>query len=747
MSEAGADQLRRLEREIKRLHHELAAAGEALPHLRQMVQHSADGLILTGPGLAILEANARLAQWLGLPPEQLYGQPLGRWLPIPAQAQVLEQRLMALAEAGELCMELELQAAAEPCRVELEAHRLVQAEGQPPRWTLSLRDLGERRRLESSEAARQVQEALIASLRSSEARYRELVAQLGDGLGQLDAATGLLFANPALHRILGIPEEALLGRRLLEFLPAAARACLEQAWGAVLAGRPRRLELPLLAADGQRREVVLDLQPRQDGVGEPLCGALAGVMVRDVTQLKAALADLTHLAFQDPLTGLANGEASRRELEARLAGVNNRPLLVLWFDLDGFRRVNHSFGRDAGDALLRRVAERLRSWQAPRDLVARLGADEFLVLRTLDDPATAAAPLPQQAEAVVRQLRHWLQPSQAGDVAPAQGLGFSAGYSLAPRDGCDAEALLQAAATALSRAREIGAGTALGYQRAFTSALRQDIDLETRLAQAIQSCAPEAGQLRLVYQPQLDGAGRLQGAEALLRWDDLHHGTVSPSRFVPLAERSGLIHALGQWVLEQACRQLRIWLDQGLRPPRLAVNLSPRQFELTVPPLQDQVREALQRHCLPAALLELEITESCVLPTAGASDEVRQLAAMGLQLALDDFGTGYSSLTVLHRLAIHKLKIDRSFIRDLETSEASRTIVRTALAMGRGLGLQTLAEGVETAGQLAVLEQLGCDLYQGYWFHRPLSAEAFAALLPRVAAGEDGGDAAPLHDP
>jgi EAL domain-containing protein (putative c-di-GMP-specific phosphodiesterase class I) len=221
----------------------------------------------------------------------------------------------------------------------------------------------------------------------------------------------------------------------------------------------------------------------------------------------------------------------------------------------------------------------------------------------------------------------------------------------------------------------------------------------------------------------------LLGAEALLRWDDAIHGSVPPARFVALAERSNLIHPLGQWVLDEACRQLRCWLDAGLEPPRLAVNLSPRQFELTVPPLVDQVTALLERYRLPPGLLELEITETCILPVAGVTAQVQDLAALGVWLALDDFGTGYSSLSVLNRLPLHKLKIDRSFIQHLESSDSARTIARTALAMGRGLGLETLAEGLETQGQLAVLEALGCDAYQGRWFSDPLEAEAFEALL------------------
>jgi EAL domain-containing protein (putative c-di-GMP-specific phosphodiesterase class I) len=269
--------------------------------------------------------------------------------------------------------------------------------------------------------------------------------------------------------------------------------------------------------------------------------------------------------------------------------------------------------------------------------------------------------------------------------------------------------------------------------------LRQELSIESRLARAAAE-----GALRLVFQPQQDGNGHLVGAEALLRWNDGVHGAVCPAHFIPLAERCGLIHAIGHWALEQACRQLRAWLDAGLRPPRLAVNLSPRQFELTVPTLVEQVQTLLARHRLPADLLELEITESCILPASTAIAQMQELAASGVHLALDDFGTGFSCLSTLHRLAINKLKIDRSFVEDLPNSASARTLVRTALAMGRGLELLTLAEGVETAEQLELLRQMGCDAYQGFWFSRPLEAEAFAALLPLQDAclAEDGSGAA-----
>jgi len=743
MRAPGSDDSRRLDRELRRLRHELQEAVRALPHLRQMVQFSGDLLILVEASGRILEANGRFAELLGVPQEELYGQPLQRWLSNPGQRQVLEGRLAAGAGAPLLRMELNLQLAeGEPLAMELEGRQLqleAAAEAAPQRWTLSLRDLSERRRLESSEEARQVQDSLIASLRGSEARYRNLVAQLADGLGQIDAATTLLFANPALHRILAVPEGELVGCRLLEFLPPSSALSFEQTWGAVLEGLQQQCTLTMQAADGTLRQVELNLHPRPAGTGEPPDGPLVSVLLRDVTALSRALNELTELAFHDPLTGLANAEASRRDLEARLAADSVPPVLVLWLDLDGFRRVNHTFGRAAGDALLQGIADRLRRWGGPSDLRARLCGDEFLLVRELAGPVEDPDALQAQADAVLQELRSVLRQMEHGPEAPPVAIGFSAGYSLAPLHGMQAEALLQAAATALSRARDQSPGTAMAYQPRFTTRLQREMALESRLVQAFDN-----GSLRLVYQSQTDGQGRLLGAEALLRWDDPLHGGMSPARFVPLAERTGLIHPLGQWVLEEACRQLRAWLDAGLRPPRLAVNLSARQFELTVPSLPEQVSALLARYALPPEQLELEITESCIVPMAGVTVQVQELAELGVQVALDDFGTGYSSLAVLNRLAIQKLKIDRSFIEHLETSESARTLVRTALAMGRGLGLETLAEGVETAAQLEVLEALGCDAYQGYWFSRPLEAEDFAALLCRRTPlpHEDGPSAA-----
>jgi len=445
------------------MRHELQEAVHALPHLRQMVQFSGDLLILAGAGGRILEANGRLAEALGVPQHALYGQPLQQWMPNPGQVRLLEERLAATADPVPLRMELDLQPLqGEPLALELEAHPLLQ-QGEA-RWTLALRDIGMRRPLESSETARQVQASLLASLGSSEARYRALVFQLADGLGQIDAGTRLLFANPALHRILAVAEGELQGRCLLEFLTPQARGAFEQIWGAVLAGQERRITLPLLAADGRAHQVEMTLQPPSPGETEPGSAPAVGLLLRDVTDLTRALDELTALAFHDPLTGLVNLEGCRRELERRLAQPGGHSWLVLWLDLDGFRRVNHSFGREVGDALLQAVANGLRAWAGPSDLLARLGGDEFVLVRELPGPADDPVALGRQAEAVLGALRGALSQLPVGEEMAPMALGFSAGYSLAPLHGEQVEVLLQGAATALSRARELAPGTALPYQ-------------------------------------------------------------------------------------------------------------------------------------------------------------------------------------------------------------------------------------------------------------------------------------------
>lgn len=714
---------RRLLREVSRLRHELSEAVAVLPHLRQMLESSGDPLLLLdGHGL-VLAANGALARLLGLASEQVLRQPLARWLPLAQQAEVLQRSLADLQPGQTLRMELELQgASAGMLAMELEAVRLApSADPASPHWTLALRDIGGRRRLAAMETMQQVQSALVEELRGSEERYRQLVEQLGEGLALLDAGWIFRLANPAMHRTFGLGEGELLGRRLDSVLAPEDVEVFAQRCGALRAGRGLRLDLQILTPQHERRIVQMAFSPSHEGSGFSL-------QARDITDLHRARQELERLAFQDGLTGLGNEESSRRHLAELLQRHPERSLAVLWLDLDDFRRVNHSFGRPAGDRLLRQVAAQMGRWSRSGDWLARLGGDEFLLIRSGVEP--------QEAAAMAADLQAFLASTVRSPEGDLLSLGFCGGLSLYPSDGGDAEALLIHAATALGQAHDRGAGVVLAYEAHFTDRLLAQLDLEKRLRQALLE-----GGLRLVYQPQVDRRGRMIGHEALLRWHDPQLGPVSPARFIAVAERSGLIHALGRWVLDAACDQQRRWLDAGLAPPPVAVNVSPRQF--TDPPqaMSELVAELLARYRLPAGMLELEITETCILPISGIGPELDRLAGLGVNLAIDDFGTGYSSLTSLHRLPLHKLKIDQSFVASLVSSEAARLIVRTAVAMGRGLGLTVLVEGVETDDQLALLETMDCDGYQGYRFDRPLEAQDFEARLRREAQGAAAADA------
>ncbi|MFM7311752.1 MAG: putative bifunctional diguanylate cyclase/phosphodiesterase, partial [Cyanobium sp.] len=437
---------------------------------------------------------------------------------------------------------------------------------------------------------------------------------------------------------------------------------------------------------------------------------------RDGGELNAAQRELGCLFRSDPLTGLGNELSTHHFLSEHLLHRANTPLALLWLDLDGFRRINHSHGRSSGDRLLCAVADHLRGWCRPGDWLARLGGAEFVLIRSGIDAT--------EAWTMVEDLQRSLACGVRLPHGEGLGLGFCGGLSLYPHHGEEAETLLRKAATALGRAHDSGQGLVVFYEAAFTETLRTELGLEGRLRRAL-----DEGGLRLAYQPQMDRAQRLIGIEALARWHDDEHGEVSPATFIPLAERTGLIHTLGRWAVEEACAQQRRWQNAGLHPVPVAVNVSPRQLLGASTPMSRIVMEALERHELEPRLLELEINESGILPIMGVSAEIERLAELGISLAIDDFGTGYSSLESLHRLPINKLKIDQSFTANLIQSDSARLIVRAALTMARELGMHALVEGVETAGQLALLEQMGCTGFQGYFFSRPLETEHCTRLL------------------
>jgi diguanylate cyclase (GGDEF)-like protein/PAS domain S-box-containing protein len=441
-------------------------------------------------------------------------------------------------------------------------------------------------------------------------------------------------------------------------------------------------------------------------------------IVQEITERVRYEKQLETLANYDSLTGLANRSFLMAHLQQSIAkGAREKTMTALFlFDLDRFKDINDSFGHTSGDELLQKVAQRFAQRLRAGDLIARLGGDEFaVVLEQIARPEDAG----RFAEEMIRTL--------AAPFKLQSGIGIhistSIGIVLSPQDGSEAETLLQNADAALYKAKAEGRGNYRYYTDDLTDSARQRVDCEVQLRRAI-----EQREFEVYYQPQVHIAtGRIVGAEALVRWNDPQRGVISPAQFIPLAEETGMIGVIGEWVLNETCRQGKIWLDQGHRLI-LAVNLSAHQIRHQNIP--EMVDKALKTSGYPAGRLELELTESALMQREEETvTMLHALRARGIRLAIDDFGTGYSSLSYLKRFPIDVLKIDKSFIDDLPYDQDDMAIVSAVIAMGEALGFQLLAEGVEHEEQLAFLRQRGCTMYQGYLKSRPLPASEFETLF------------------
>ena len=423
--------------------------------------------------------------------------------------------------------------------------------------------------------------------------------------------------------------------------------------------------------------------------------------------------DLRKLALRDPLTGLANRVMFEGALNQAVqhADANSTRLALLLIDLDGFGPVNHALGHHNGDRVLREAALRLRAATGPNDRLARLGADKFLILRTDDPGADTAAHL--AGEVLERLHQPFTLPERDTPLSA------SIGIAMYPEHGA-MSTLLTHAEAALRSAKGTGGATYCFFEARMAGSTRDQMELLRDLRVALAK-----GQLELYYQPKIHApSGEISGAEALMRWHHPKRGMVSPAVFIPLAERYGLIHSLGNWVIDEACRQARVWRDGGLRM-RVAINLSVHQLRAS--DLAERIGAALARHQIQPSLLTCEITESVAMEDSPVTARFfAALARVGVHISIDDFGTGYSSLSILRKLPAEELKIDRSFVLDLETSSDARAVAEAVIKLAKVLGLKVVAEGVETEGQSQILRALGCNELQGYLYAKPMSAKALA---------------------
>lgn len=541
------------------------------------------------------------------------------------------------------------------------------------------------------------------AMRQSEERMRKF-AQATDEAILFHDASGILDCNDALLRLIGQERAQLLGSNPIELLGERYRA---MATDYIHKGHEHLYEATVLHRHGHEVPVEIIGKNMPDAQGH-----YRVVVLHDITGRKQAQKREAFLALHDRLTQLPNRRHLMELLEKALAQAkrSGTMLAVLFLDLDHFKTINDSLGHQAGDQLLCAMAERLRSTLHTDDLVARLGGDEFVVVL----PKASSRDV---VSAVADTLLH-----AVCDVITIDGVQLSVspsiGISMFPDDGEQAADLLRHADAAMHHAKENGRANIQFHTHGMAAGAMEVLLHEHLLRGAIASQS-----FVLHYQPQVrlyDGA--LVGFEALVRWQHPERGLVGPDEFIAFAELRGLITPIGRWVMREACRQTKAWQDEGLGPLRVAVNLSALEFRQR--DMAAEIAHVLQSTGLEPRFLEIELTESVLMhPTAHRLDTLSAIKALGVSISIDDFGTGYSSLAYLKRYPIDKLKIDRSFVTETPDNAEDVAIITTVIQLGRSLQLQTVAEGVETPGQMALLRSLGCDLGQGYGISPPLSAE------------------------
>lgn len=568
------------------------------------------------------------------------------------------------------------------------------------------------RQLQHEIAIRQQAEA---ALRESEARYRTLVELSPDAI-MIEQEGRIVFANGAASRLFGADRpEALLGRALLTLVPPSRRAEAALAMHDLAQGTDSHVvEEQALRLDESTVDVAVTRLPFHHQ-GRPAIQVVA----RDISESKRLQTQLKHLATHDALTGLPNRVLLMDRLSQALAYArrNHQRFMVALIDLDRFKWVNDSMGHEAGDKLLRAVSERILDCLRQSDTVARIGGDEFVVLFQNSDHL-------EQAVLALNRIVSRVSEPVVIDGGREIDISCSVGCSSFPDDGLDAEDLLRAADAAMYQAKQSGRNNLQIFNSDLRGRAEQRACLEADLRNAL-----ERAEFFLHYQPKVSlVTGAIVGVEALLRWKHPTRGVVLPSRFIPVAEETGLIIPIGEWVLLEACLQNKAWQAKGARPVRVAVNLSAKQ--LGRPGLLEMLKGCLDVSGLAPEYLELELTESTSMDNPETTIPLlRQIKDLGVSLAIDDFGTGYSNLQYLTRLPIDRIKLDGSFVREVTSNPGQLAIVEATIVMAHRLEIRVVAEMAETEGQVALLRELGCDEVQGHFFARAMPAQECAALL------------------
>ena len=563
----------------------------------------------------------------------------------------------------------------------------------------------------------------LTQLRKGEAdlRIAAIAFESQEGMLITDANNVILRVNRAFTNITGYSAEEVIGNnpRILSSGRQDAKF-YEDMWESIRRTDRWEGEIWNRRKNGEIYPEYLTITGVKDSHGNSLNYVAT---LTDITLSKAADEKIKHLAFYDPLTLLPNRRLLMDRLQQALASSarSGREGALLFIDLDNFKTLNDTLGHDIGDMLLQHVAQRLESCVREGDTVARLGGDEFVVM--LEDLSNKELDAAAQTEAVGEKILASLnQPYQL--VTHTYHSTPSIGASLFSDHQLGIEELLKQADIAMYQAKKAGRNTLRFFDPQMQETINARAALEVELRKAL-----EISQFQLYYQIQVDNSGRPLGAEALIRWLHPERGLISPAHFIPLAEETGLILPIGQWVLETACSQLKVWQqDEFTRDLVLAINVSAKQFHLADFVLQ--VQSLVQRHAINANLLKLELTESMLLENI--EDTIATMNALrkiGIRLSLDDFGTGYSSLQYLKRLPLNQLKIDQSFVSDIAVDSSDKAIVRTIIAMAQSLNMDVIAEGVETAEQRQLLLDRGCIHYQGYMFGQPVSIDEFKARL------------------